>query len=32
MVRWEDERKKHTTDDTIMEINPADYYLNVMKE
>lgn len=32
IVRCEDERKKHTTDDTIMDIKPADYSLNVIKE
>ena len=32
MVKWEDDRKKHTTDDMMIDMNPADYYLNVMKE
>ena len=32
MVRWEEERKKHTTAETMMEIKPADYSLKVMKE
>lgn len=32
IVRCEDERKKHTTDDIIMDIKPADYSLNVIKE
>lgn len=32
IVRCDDDRKKHTIVDTIIEMNPADYYLNVMKE
>jgi hypothetical protein len=25
MVKWEDETKKHTSEDTMMEMNPTDY-------
>lgn len=32
MVKWEEERKKQTTDEMMIEMKPADYYLNVMKE
>lgn len=31
-MRWEEERKKQTTDETIIEMKPADYYLKVIKE
>lgn len=32
MVRWEEERKKQTMDETMIEMKPADYSLKVMKE
>lgn len=32
MVKWEDEIKKQTSDETMMEMNPTDYYLNDMTE
>lgn len=32
MVRWEDEMKKQTNDDTMMEMNPTDYSRKAMTE
>ena len=32
MVRWEDEMKKHTKDDTMIEMNPTDYYRKDINE
>jgi hypothetical protein len=32
MVRCELERKKQTSDDVTIEMNPADYYLKVIIE
>ena len=32
MVRCEEDRKKHTKDATMMDMNPPDYYLNVIME
>lgn len=32
MVKCDDDKKKHTKDATIMEMNPPDYYLNVIIE
>ena len=32
IVKFDDERKKHTTEDTMIDINPADDYLKVIKE
>lgn len=31
-MRWEDEIKKQTHEDTIIEMNPTDYSLNAMTE
>lgn len=31
-MRWEEDRKKQTTDDTMMEMKPADYSLRDMTE